>query len=75
MCWESGLCTIIISTLSTLIIYVITIKVIKYFMKDAHIPIRDVSKQHNWTNIKGNTKVFFFNFSFQYISGIDDNLF
>lgn len=55
--WDNGLCTIIIPTVSTVLLYVITMNVVKYFMKDSHIPIRDVSKQHNWTSIKGDSKV------------------
>ncbi|XP_011305118.1 diacylglycerol kinase epsilon isoform X1 [Fopius arisanus] len=58
--WENGLGTVLIPTVSTMIIYVITLNLVRYLMKDSHIPIRDVSKNHNWKNIdRGSNKAYY----------------
>ncbi|XP_014298896.1 diacylglycerol kinase epsilon isoform X2 [Microplitis demolitor] len=49
--WDSGLCNVIIPTVSTMIIYVLTVNLVRYLMRDNHLSIRDVSKKHNWTPI------------------------
>lgn len=55
--WETGFGTVILPTVSTLVVFVITINLIKYFMGDSHLQLRDVSEEHNWTTIAGNNKV------------------
>ncbi|XP_074098663.1 diacylglycerol kinase epsilon [Cotesia typhae] len=49
--WDSGFCNVIIPTVSTMIIYVLTVNLVRYLMRDNCLSIRDVSKNHNWTPI------------------------
>ncbi|XP_043281428.1 diacylglycerol kinase epsilon [Venturia canescens] len=54
--WEAGFGTVILPTVSTLVVFVITVNLVKYLMCDSHLQLRDVSKEHNWTTIAGNNK-------------------
>ncbi|CAD6241355.1 GSCOCG00002681001-RA-CDS [Cotesia congregata] len=49
--WDSGFCNVIIPTVSTMIIYVLTVNLVRYLMRDNCLSIRDVSKNHSWTPI------------------------
>ncbi|XP_034933931.1 diacylglycerol kinase epsilon [Chelonus insularis] len=57
--WEAGLCTVIIPTVSTMIIYMLTVNLMRYLMRDPHISIRDASKNHNWTTIIRHDKSYY----------------
>jgi hypothetical protein len=48
--WDDSLINVFFPTLTVVLIFILTINVIKYVTPDLHIPIRDTSKQHNWRN-------------------------
>ncbi|KAJ4444343.1 hypothetical protein ANN_06135, partial [Periplaneta americana] len=50
--WNTELFSVFLSTLTAILIFVVTINIIKYMTSDLHIPIRDTSKQHNWRHAK-----------------------
>jgi len=56
--WDEDINTIILPTLSTVIFFVFTIKFFRHLMRNPHIQIRDVTKEHNWKPITRTTKVF-----------------
>ncbi|KAK0170157.1 hypothetical protein PV328_010754 [Microctonus aethiopoides] len=56
--WESVLYTVITPALCTIILYTISVNFVRHFMGNSHIPIRDVSKNHNWTTINMKKKVY-----------------
>jgi len=43
---------VFLPTLTTILIFIFTINIIKYLTSDPHIPIRDTTKQHNWQHAK-----------------------
>ena len=55
--WDAGLLNVIIPTLGVVIIFIITINILKHLTSDLHIPIRDTSKKHNWHHAKLLSKV------------------
>jgi hypothetical protein len=55
--WDTSLISVFIPTLTVILIFVLTINIIKYLTPDLHIQIRDTSKQHNWHNGKLLSKV------------------
>lgn len=54
--WDVDIGTIIVPTISTMLLFVFTIKFFKYFIGEQHIQIQD-SKHHNWKIIKKTSKV------------------
>jgi len=55
--WDEDINAIILPTLSTVIFFVFTINFFRHLMRNPHIQIRDVTKEHNWKPITGLTKV------------------
>jgi len=56
--WDAGLMNVFVPTLTAILIFIVTINIIKYLTSDPHIPIRDTTKQHNWQHAKLLSKVF-----------------
>ncbi|XP_046428712.1 diacylglycerol kinase epsilon isoform X1 [Neodiprion fabricii] len=50
--WEGELSDVILPTVSTMIIFVMTINIVRYLMAEPHIHIRDATKSHSWKPIK-----------------------
>ena len=56
--WDSGFAlTVVLPTISTIVLFVLSVNIVKYLMTDSHLHVRDVSKNHNWTIITGSNKV------------------
>jgi hypothetical protein len=55
---DAGLMNVFLPTVTAILIFIFTIRIIKYLTSDPHIPIRDTTKQHNWQHAKLLLKVF-----------------
>lgn len=54
---EEGFTTIVLPTLSTMILFIITLNLFRYLVGKPCIHIRDVTKEHNWKSITRENKV------------------
>ncbi|KYM94857.1 PREDICTED: diacylglycerol kinase epsilon [Cyphomyrmex costatus] len=57
--WDEDLVTIALPTMSTIILFVVTVNFFKYLMNGPHIQIRDVTKEHNWKAIRETAKAYY----------------
>ncbi|XP_017893170.1 diacylglycerol kinase epsilon isoform X2 [Ceratina calcarata] len=56
---EDGVTTIVVHTLSTMFFFVLLLNIFQYLIGKPRIPIRDVTKEHNWKSIKNETKAYY----------------
>ncbi|XP_011139591.1 diacylglycerol kinase epsilon [Harpegnathos saltator] len=57
--WEENLNTIVPAMLSTMVFFIFTLNFLRYLVDDQHIPIRDITKEHNWKTVRGITKAYY----------------
>ncbi|KAJ8681555.1 hypothetical protein QAD02_017347 [Eretmocerus hayati] len=58
--WTEGLYTCVLPTISTMIIFVVTINVVKFLIGEFNVHIRD-RKKHNWQVIRRTSRAYFCN--------------
>lgn len=57
--WDVEVNTIVFQTISTMIFFIFTYNVVRYYSaEDRYIQIRDSTKKHSWKMISGTSKVF-----------------
>ncbi|XP_012256504.2 diacylglycerol kinase epsilon [Athalia rosae] len=57
--WGGELTDVVLPTVSTMIIFVLTVNIVRYLMAEPHIQIRDATKEHSWKNIKTMSRAYF----------------